>query len=55
MAINADTGSGETLSDANNAQIGSMGVGLGLSDTQDTAFTLALKNLWETCTSLTLP
>jgi hypothetical protein len=36
-------------------EFGSFGFGLGLTDTQDNAFTLALKNLWETCTSLTLP
>ena len=36
-------------------EFGSFGFGLGLTDTQDNAFTLALKNLWETCTGLTLP
>jgi len=37
------------------AKIGACGFGLGLSDADDTAFTLNLKTLWETCTGLTLP
>jgi alpha-D-ribose 1-methylphosphonate 5-triphosphate synthase subunit PhnH len=30
-------------------------LGLGLTDAQDTAYTLALKTLWESTTGLTLP
>lgn len=37
------------------AQFGSFAIGAGMTDTQDSNFTLALKNLWETCTGLTLP
>ena len=41
--------------DYTTSHFGSYGVGLGMTDTQDQDFTLALKNLWETCTGLTLP
>jgi hypothetical protein len=44
-----------SLSGATNAEIGALYVGLGLSDGNVSSFTLALKNLWETCTSLSLP
>jgi hypothetical protein len=37
------------------AQTGGFGVGLAMTTTQADAFTLAYKNLWETCTGLTLP
>jgi hypothetical protein len=37
------------------AQLGAYGYGLGLSSADTTAFTLALKNLWESTTGLTLP
>jgi hypothetical protein len=37
------------------AKYASFGFGLGLSSTNAEKFTLALKNLWETCTGLTLP
>jgi hypothetical protein len=38
-----------------NSKFGLFGVGLGLSSTDDENYSLALKNLWETCTGLTLP
>ena len=37
------------------ARLGSYGVSGGMSSANVTAYTLALKNLWETCTGLTLP
>jgi len=37
------------------SQMGGWWFGTGVSDAADLAFTLALKNLWETCTGLTLP
>lgn len=37
------------------AQTGGFGVGLAMTTTQADAFTLAYKNLWETCTGLVLP
>jgi hypothetical protein len=43
------------LSEPTNAELGSYGYMLGLSDADTDIFTLALKNLWETCTGLTLP
>jgi len=43
------------LSEPTNAELGSYGYMLGLSDANTDIFTLALKNLWETCTGLTLP
>lgn len=39
----------------NNAELGSYGVTLGMDNTTNDSFTLALKNLWETATGLTLP
>jgi hypothetical protein len=39
----------------NNSKYGAFFFGTALSDAQDTAYTLALKNLWETVTGLTLP
>jgi hypothetical protein len=36
-------------------RISAVGYGLGITQSQSTSFSLALKNLWETCTSLTLP
>ena len=39
----------------NDGQFGLFGASLGLTTAQDDVFTLALKDLWETCTSLTLP
>ena len=38
-----------------NARMGSYGFGIGLTSTNAEAFTLALKNLWETASGLTLP
>lgn len=55
LANNANGGTGFTGGDFNNARFGAFGVGLGLNNTDDTNFTLALKTLWETCTGLTLP
>jgi hypothetical protein len=36
-------------------RFGVYGTGLGLTSTQSTDLSLALKNLWETCTGITLP
>jgi hypothetical protein len=52
---NSDSVGGSNPSAFSNVQLGSYGFGLGLTDSQDSAFTLALKTLWETCTGLTLP
>lgn len=35
--------------------VGAFSIGAGITDAQDIAYTLALKNLWETCTGQTLP
>ena len=35
--------------------LGFWGFGLGLTDAQDSAFTLSMETLWETCTGATLP
>jgi hypothetical protein len=37
------------------AELGAYGAGISLSIQDATDFTLALKNLWETATGLTLP
>jgi hypothetical protein len=55
LAINGNAGTGDTLTDANNARSGAFGIGLGMTNAQDSAFTSSLKTLWETCTGLTLP
>ncbi len=44
-----------TLSEPSNGRFGSYGYSLKMSDSDTDSFTLALKNLWETCTGLTLP
>lgn len=44
-----------TASSFINARMGSYGFGIGLTSTNAEKFTLALKNLWETATGLTLP
>jgi len=44
-----------TATNISNTRFGSFGCGTGFSDTQDANFTLALKNLWETCTGQTIP
>jgi hypothetical protein len=54
MAQN-NTNSGVTLANPSNARFGAVGFGLGLSSAATDAFTLALKNLWEGTTGLTLP
>jgi hypothetical protein len=54
MAYN-NANSGVTMSAASNARFGAVGFGLGLSSAATDAFTLALKNLWEGTTGLTLP
>lgn len=36
-------------------QIGAFSIGLEMTDSQDTGYTLALKTLWEACTGFTLP
>lgn len=38
-----------------NGRHGAFGIGLGMDQTNVSSFTLAIKNLWETCTGLTLP
>jgi hypothetical protein len=38
-----------------NNEFGAFAIGTGLTDTQDSNFTLALKNLWETATGSVLP
>ena len=43
------------VSEPTNAELGAYGYALGLDNTATDTFTLALKNLWETCTGLTLP
>jgi len=43
------------INQATEAKLGSYGIGTGLDDTATDAFTLALKDLWETATGLTLP
>jgi hypothetical protein len=45
---------GGSASDFNNARMGAIVVGSGLSSADDSLFTDALKTLWETCTGLTL-
>jgi hypothetical protein len=50
--FNGANNNGTLISDT--AQTGAMFATLGMTDTQDSDFTLALKNLWETCTGLTL-
>ena len=54
MAFN-DANSGVTMAGASNARFGAVGFGLGLTSADTDAFTLALKNLWEGTTGLTLP
>jgi hypothetical protein len=55
LATNNNAGIGFAASDFNNARMGAFGIGLGLADAGDTAFTLALRTLWETCTGQTIP
>jgi hypothetical protein len=55
LATNNNGGTGMTASNFNNARFGAFGIGLGLSNTNDTQFTLALRTLWETCTGQTIP
>jgi len=52
---NNDSIGGSDPAAFSDVQLGSYGFGMGLSSTQNNAFTLALKNLWETCTGLTIP
>jgi hypothetical protein len=47
--------SGLLVTNLSDGRLGGMAFGLGLSATHNNAFTLALKNLWETCTGLTIP
>ena len=44
-----------TATSFHNTEYGAYGSGVGLDITKTTAFTLHLKNLWESCTGLTLP
>jgi hypothetical protein len=50
-----DSVGGSTPAAYSNVQLGCYGFGLGLSDSSDSLFTLALKTLWEETTGLTLP
>jgi len=54
MAIN-NVNSGVTAALISDARFGAVGFGLGLTSAATDAFTLALKNLWEGTTGLTLP
>jgi hypothetical protein len=44
-----------TLNEPSNGRFGSYGYSLKMSDSDTDLFTLAIKNLWETCTGLTIP
>ena len=46
---------GTTIDSFCGEEIGAFSIGLELTDAQDTAYSLALKNLWEGATGLTLP
>ena len=52
MTINSPTGVSSARS---NSKFGAFFFGTALTDAQDTAYTLALKTLWESTTGLTLP
>ena len=52
VMANNSNGTSSSFSDA---RLGAYGLGLGFTSTQGDDFTLALKNLWETSTGLTLP
>jgi len=54
VAFLANNSSG-TISNFCGEEIGAFSIGLELTDAQDTAYSLALKNLWEGTTGLTLP
>jgi hypothetical protein len=54
VAFLANNSSG-TISSYCGEEIGAFSIGLELTDAQDTAYSLALKNLWEGTTGLTLP
>jgi hypothetical protein len=56
LAVNNTSVSGATNpNNYNDGQAAFYSLGLGLTDAQDTAYTLALKTLWESTTGLTLP
>ena len=56
MAVMASNINGSVSSfSAATARFGAYGIGLGLTAAQAESFSLALKNLWETCTGQTLP
>jgi hypothetical protein len=56
MAVMASNINGSVSSfSAATARFGAYGIGLGLTAAQAESFSLALKNLWETCTGLSLP
>jgi hypothetical protein len=44
-----------TLNEPSNGRFGSYGYSLKMSDSDTDLFSLSLKNLWETCTGLTIP
>jgi len=54
-AINLIDSAGGSAPSTMVSTLGPFGFGLGLTDAQDSAFTLAIKTLWETCTGATLP
>ena len=56
MANNGtDTAATFSPTSYDDGQKGAYGFGLGMTNAQDTAFTSALKTMWESCTLLTLP
>jgi len=54
VAFLANNSSG-TIANFCGEEIGAFSIGLELTDAQDTAYSLALATLWQTCTGLTLP
>jgi hypothetical protein len=55
LAFNNSSIAGSAPAGFSNAEFGAFAIGTGLTDAQDGNFTLALKNLWEGTTGLTLP
>ena len=53
MAINDVLGG--SITGYSDARLGAYGIGVELTSTHGNQFTLALKNLWESCTGLTIP
>lgn len=55
FALNMNSAGSPAAGGYSKSPTGAYGAGLGISDEDTDAFTLALKTLWETCTGLTLP